>query len=396
MFSRSSLGKSLISGLLSLFLIGCHSLAYGAPTAPHPWCSNNAADLHVGPKGNTAAVRDLIRRARKTLFIETYELADDALGKEVESLVRGALQRGVKVFVLCDRHGSRSKGGERLGKRLHAAGAHFRVWPTRFLIQKGTFNIDHRKLYLADGERGLTGGYNLTIPFNETTQDLLVDFRGEVASQLHQEFARDWKMSGGGSLSWSPLRTGIPFGSVPARVVVTSPLEDRFEAQAALYRAIDGARKNIEIEQQFLWEATLVEKLLAASRRGVAVRVLVPERSTRLLFRALHETTLRTLVQAGAQAHWYRGRPASAHLHTKYFSVDDRWACIGSVNGNTRALKNNQELDVEISDPQFVKALKVRLFERDWKELSAPYRQNNAFWISPPFHCIWTSLSCIL
>ena len=135
-------------------------------------------------------LRDLITNAKKTLFIETYDFGNDSLGKMVTSLVCDAARRGVKVQFLADGIGGRAAGGDKLGKQMAAVGVQFRLWPTQVALQPDghkSFNITHRKVYLADGYRGLTGGVNLKAPFDTTTHDLLVDFQGEEAQQLHGE-----------------------------------------------------------------------------------------------------------------------------------------------------------------------------------------------------------------
>lgn len=411
--------RRVILIFLVVLLTGCHLISSGGslesdlraevapedvwvPSKPripqNPWCFNNSAQVHVGPADNTAALRDLLRNAQSTLFIEAYQLADDALGQEISGLAIAAAKRGVAVRFLCDDFGTGLRGGQRLGAGMKAAGVDFRTLPTRYALHPGPrrgLNISHRKLYLADGNRGLVGGYNLISPFAATTRDLLVDFRGEVAAQLHQEFARDWLLASGPPLTW-PKLPEKRYGTVAARTLVTSPLEGRFEAREALYQAIDEAKWNIEVEQQYLWEPGTVERLSKAARRGVAVRVLIPGETDSIFFKGMHAMSLNALVQAGAQAHVYHERPNTGHLHAKYFSIDDSWAAFGSVNGNTRAMTENQELDVVTTDEGLVAELKTRLFEHDWSLASTPYRLEHSFWLGPLFLPLWKGMAAVL
>src|SRR5690606_22004280 len=102
-------------------------------------------------------------------------------------------------------------------------------------------NITHRKLYLADGDRGLIGGMNLMSDFDTKDQDVLIHFTGEAAQQFHGEFARDWKLARGGTIEYPALKPGMQYGAVDAAIYVTSPPEGRFEARAMTYRAIEQA-----------------------------------------------------------------------------------------------------------------------------------------------------------
>jgi cardiolipin synthase len=364
-------------------------------SAPQPWQGNNSATLHVGPADNVAAIKDVITHAKKTLFIEVFDFADDSMGQQITPLVCDAAKRGVRVKFLCDWVASKFKGGGKLGQQITAAGGEFHMWEPRFVVQsdgrKG-INITHRKVYLADGERGLTGGVNLAAPFDTTTHDLLVDFHGDEAEQLHTEFARDWKNGGGGDLAWDPLPAGVTYGTVQAQTIVTSPVEGRFEAQTDIYRHLDAAQREIVVENQYLWDQGITDRLLAAAKRGVSVRVIVPGKSNTKAFHFLRGQALNELLQAGGQTRLYNGVPETAHMHTKYFSVDDQWAAFGSVNGDTRALIDNQELDVATTDSGLIGQLKTRLFENDWQNASVAYHFDDSSFFDGPFKYIWQVL----
>jgi cardiolipin synthase len=175
---------------------------------------------------------------------------------------------------------------------------------------------------------------------------------------------------------------------VRSQALVTSPPEGRFEARKAIIEAIDGARRTIDIEQQYLWDEDLCERLLAAAKRGVAIRVILPGASDKA-FKYLNRQSLNALLKAGGQARLYRGEPADAHVHTKYFAMDDQLAFIGSINGDTRALLDNQELDVAIADAELTQALKTRLFEHDWAHASIVYSLEDEPWFVTSFTKLW-------
>lgn len=363
--------------------------------APNPWQDNNSATLHIGPTENVAAVEDLIKNAKNTLFIEVFSFANDSFGQRVTAHVIAAAKRGVKVKFLCDYAASRFIGGKKLGDEMEKAGVDFRMWEPRFIMQndkKRGINIDHRKLYLADGSRGLAGGVNLKAPFDSTTHDLLVDFQGDEAAQLHREFSHDWVNADGDPVTWAPLPANVKYGTVRATTLVTSPVEGRFEAQAAIYQALESAKSEIQIEQQYLWDKGLMERLTEACKRGVSVRVIVPGKSDNKVFKHLHAVSMNELLTAGGQVHLYNGSPVTAHVHTKFFCVDGAWAVFGSVNGDTRALIDNQELDVATTDAGLVKELQTRLFEEDWQSSSVVYRFEESEWYEESFGKLWDIL----
>lgn len=364
-----------------------------ALAAPQPWVSNSSARLNVDPAENLAAIKDVINRAEKTLFIEVFNFGNDSFGQQITPLVVDAARRGVEVKFLADYVGSKFSGGAKLGQQMRAAGIEFRMWAPRFIKQddkRRGINITHRKLYLADGDRGLTGGVNLKAPFDTTTHDLLIDFRGAEAAQLHAEFNRDWVMAKGKPVSYEALKPNVTYGGVRTQTLVTSPPEGRFEAKHAIYQAIELAQREIVVENQYLWDQGLMDRLLEAARRGVSVRVIVPGKSDS--FKYLHCVALNQILKAGGQAKLYSGIPDTAHVHTKYFSVDDRWAVIGSVNGDTRALIDNQELDVAITDAVLLRQLKTRVFEKDWQSSSVVYEFKDSPFFKGAFTKLWQIL----
>ena len=78
-------------------------------------------------------------------------------------------------------------------------------------------------------------------------------------------------------------------------------------------------------------------------------------------------------------------RIPEAHLHTKYFGVDDAWVAIGSTNGDTRALFDNQELDTVIEDRALAADFRDRMFQRDWTTWSKPFVYKPGGAVTKPF-----------
>jgi|GEM_PF-576101 cardiolipin synthase len=354
--------------------------------------TGNSATLYVSPVETLPAVKALISNASRSVYLETFNFGNDSYGKQLLPLLVAKAQAGAEVNVLMDYLGSRYLPGHAdLVKQLRAGGVHVQMYDMRTLKDgtgTRTFNITHRKVYLADGLHGLVGGVNLHSPFDTTTQDLLIDWRGPIVSSLYKEFAHDWELTNGPALGQRPVSVGT-VGSVSARIAVTSPGEDRYEAREAIFKAVDGAKQEILIEQQYLWDDTLVKKLREALGRGVKERIIIPNPEQKVIQRDLNGEAVESLVEAGAQARCYLGITPTAHLHTKYFAVDDAWATTGSVNGDPRALNTNQELDVVTTDLPLVAQLRQRLFETDWGHHSEPFvHQPPSSWFGHKFESV--------
>lgn len=405
--SNRYLGLARLVGLaagLSVLMSGCgtaldtlgslHSAGASSKVARSFDSQNdggNTATLFVSPVETLPAVKDLINGAQRSIYFETFNFGNDSYGQQLVPLLIAKARAGLDVRVNMDYLGSRFiPRHDAMVKELQDGGVQVLTYSARiFDDAKGnhTISITHRKCYMADGERALVGGVNLKAPFDTTTEDLLIKWEGPIVAQLYKEYAHDWTLSGGSTLAQAAVAPQVR-GTVHAHVAVTSPGEGRYEARNAIFHAIEQASQEIEIQQQYLWDDDLLQKLHAAVLRGVHLRIMVPNGEQKVIQKTLNVDAINQLVKLGAEARFYRGITPDAHLHTKYFSVDNAWAITGSVNGDTRSLIDNQELDVVTTDPGLVGQLKNRLFERDWSQYSEPFVAASTTWATHPFHSL--------
>lgn len=362
------------------------------PTRPAPApVGGNEAVLSVGTAETLPAVKAFISGARRTLWIEMFEFGG-SYAKQLVPLLIARAKAGVEVKLLVDQVGSGSegKGIKAHIEALQAAGVELRFYNAK-LRKSGSlwrFNITHRKLLLADESVGMAGGTNFGQTFDTTTHDLMVRWRGPVVADLYREFVTEWKTVGGPQLAVPPAPA--PVGDLNAQVAVTSVPEGRFEIRDAVFKAIDGAQREVLVEQQYIWEDGLEDHLLAALKRGVKVRVMIPGGTKEQpVLAALNNEALKRLADAGAEARAYRDPETPvAHLHVKYFAVDDRWVATGSANGDARSLMDHQELDVLSTSPTFVRHTKERLFERDWARAGMVFTYKPLPWYVRPFRSV--------
>lgn len=373
---------------LRYFLTTFASASGKSPSLKSNMTAGNSAKLYVSPGETLPALKSLISSAQRSVYLEAFSLGNDSYGQQLIPLLVSKAKAGVEVKVLMDYVGSRFiKGHSAMVDILEKGGVdveHYNFSAITDADKNTTLNITHRKLYMADGTHALVGGVNLHAPFDTITHDLLIDWRGPVITQLYREFAHDWSVAGGSGLRQQPVPDEFA-GTVAAQVAVTSPLEGRYEARDAVFTAIDSANKEILIEQQYIWDDKFVLHLKGALQRGVKVRVLIPGGEQKVVQRTLNGECGRQLVAAGAEVRSYKGATEEAHLHTKYFAVDDSWAITGSMNADTRSLIDNQELDIATTDTTLIGQLRQRLFDRDWNQYSEAFVYKPASPIKKPF-----------
>jgi len=314
--------------------------------------------------GDTAypAMLDAIAQARHTVTLATYIFDRDEAGLAFARALGEAARRGVEVRVLIDATGARYSWPPVLGALQREGVRHARFLPTLPVWQLASLNLrNHRKLLVADGRVGFTGGLNLRAGHwlakqpGHPVRDLHFQVEGPVVAHLQEVFADDWFFTTGEALrgeAWFPSLT--PRGTGFARGIADGPDEDFEQLRWTMLAALTAAKHTVRVATPyFLPEPTLIAALNLAAMRGVAVNILLPAKSN-LPF-----------VQWASTAHWWQMLERGCRLwlspppfdHSKLFVVDDCWALVGSTNWDPRSLRLNFEFNVECYDPALARDL---------------------------------------
>lgn len=308
------------------------------------------------------AMLQAIADARSTLALSTYIFDRDAAGLAFAQALGDAVRRGVEVRVLIDATGTRYSWPSILGVLRQQGVRHARFLPALPLGHLVSINLrNHRKLLIADGRLGFTGGMNLRVGHwvgkqpARPVQDLHFRVAGPVVRHLQEVFCEDWRFTTGESLAGEGWFPGLPAaGPVFARGIPDGPDEDFEVLRWTLLGALAAAQRSIRLmTPYFLPDPALIAALNLAALRGVTVDILLPA-SSNLPF-----------VHWASQAHWWQVLERGCRLwlspppfdHSKLFLVDDSWALIGSTNWDPRSLRLNFEFNVECYDGALARGL---------------------------------------
>ena len=92
-----------------------------------------------------------------------------------------------------------------------------------------------------------------------------------------------------------------------------------------------------------------MQALVAASRDGVDVRLLVPGASDLPVVAAISQSGYRPLLEAGVRVFEWNG----SMMHAKTAVADGRWARVGSSNLNVASWLGNCEIDIAVENVAF-------------------------------------------
>jgi cardiolipin synthase A/B len=310
------------------------------------------------------AMLEAIAQARHTVSLMTYIFDRDEIGLTFAHALGEARRRGVEVRVLVDGMGTLYSWPNifhalrREGLRCARFLPSFSPWHLMSMNLR-----THRKILVADGRVGFTGGMNIRLGHclerhpKSPVQDLHFRIQGPVVTQLQEVFADDWQFTTGESLrgeQWFPKPVNA--GPVLARGVTDGPDEDFEKLRWTLLGALSVARHSVRImTPYFLPDTAVVSALNLAAMRGVQVDILLPE-----------QTNLR-LVQWASRAMWWQVLEHGCRLwltpppfdHSKLMLVDGCWVLLGSANWDARSLRLNFEYNLECYDAELARRLDV-------------------------------------
>lgn len=332
---------------------------------------------------------EAIAHARSSIFMETYIFENDLMGERILTALRAASDRGVDVRLLVDGVGSAdwiSESFSSTGKM----GFEIRVYhplpwqllsplrwsqgPAMTLVLK-LFSYansrNHRKSTIIDERIAFLGSLNVSdvhfaeVRGNSRWHDVGVRVTGEGCTSLTDAFLRAWRRA------WKvgpqgQLRPALPFKAASEKVL--HPLVIRNDGRRLRHRALAHRLRQIRQARHRVWIANayfvpsgpLLRALVAAARRGVDVRLLLPASSDVSFMPWVARAFYSTLLRDGVRLFEYQPRI----LHAKVTLLDEH-ATVGSSNLNHRSLLHDLEVDVVLRDEVLLSDVQ-KMFEQDF------------------------------
>jgi cardiolipin synthase len=316
-----------------------------------------------------------IREARNTITFETYIYWRGEIANQFADALIEKAKEGVSVKVLLDWVGSLPMD-ETLTERMKAAGVEVvKFRPVAWTTVDRVNNRTHRKLLITDGRIGFTGGVGIGDEWNGDARtpnewrDNHYRLEGPAVAEMQAAFAEHWLEATGELLMGDRYFPEIaPAGDHEAQVVVSSTGQ-RNVMHLMLMTALAAAEKSIRLgTPYFVPDEITRQQLLEARRRGVEIDIIVPgENTDARIVRKASRHFWGEMLEAGIRVHEFD----QTMYHSKIVIVDEVWTSVGSTNIDERALRLNDEANVNFYDQRFARE-QIALFDADLKR-ARPY-----------------------
>lgn len=339
--------------------------------------AGNTIELLVDAEEAYPAMLEGISRARKTILMDSYIFNNDQVGKQFSRALRDAARRDVKVYLIVDGVGTWYVSSE-FFLEMEESGVHVLIYrsPAPWRKSFGLLRRDHRKLLVIDGGVGFAGGLNIGAEWlpresgGRGWHDLHLRIVGPAVRELSKLAISTWHIHADIMLDSKLFLPEVPPAGIEfVNIIGSREIKKRKVIRRSYLTAIRQARQYIYIANAyFLPDLGFRRALGNACRRGVDVRVMLPEKGDILAVQLASQSLYSRLLKAGIRLFLWR----SAVLHAKSATIDGEWATVGSFNIDHRSWTMNLEVNVNSVGPSLSERLKGVFLEdqKQCKELA--------------------------
>lgn len=292
-------------------------------------------------------LRDM-KSAKHSIYIEYFIIEPGQMWDAMLAVLEDKLRQGVDVRVMYDDLGSISSFNFSNARELTQKGIPC-VPFNPLLALKGTANYrDHRKMLIVDNEIAYSGGINLSDRYINLEhpyghwKDTGFRLTGEGVHSFTHMFLTFWNAF---ALKKGEVGTPMPALQDSAEApretdgyvlsYYDSPLEHDATSNQLFIDLLSQSTDYAWFFTPYLMLGDdLMAAMLAAARRGVDVRIIMPGIPDKKLIFRMSRSFYQVLLNGGVKIYEY----TPGFVHAKSFVSDDRVATIGTVNLDYRSL----------------------------------------------------------
>ncbi len=327
----------------------------------NPFTSGNRVTVLRNGNEIFPAMLKRIRQAKYAIYFLTYVYWTGSIAEEFADALSEQAVNGLDVRLILDSFGAYAMP-ERLLKQMKGAGVKI-CWyqPATSLRVWRMDHRTHRKVLVCDNTYAFTGGVGIAQEWEgnarnpDEWRDTHFEIQGPAAAMINGAFWHNW---------FERRPEKVPFLKPP-------PREIKEDAQIQVIRSAASGRSSdaenvlkallhlateslIIITPYFVPDDLFLHLLCQKASQGVTVELLLPGKYLdRRYERWAGREKFDELLDRGVKIHRYQ----RTMLHCKIILMDGELACIGSANMNQRSLGKDDEILLNVIEPDTVRTL---------------------------------------
>lgn len=314
-----------------------------------------------------------LREAEHFIFMEYFIVEEGYMFGQILDILKKKAKEGVDVRFIYDDFGCVTTLPAKYYQSMQEWGiqcVRFNpLYPVMSVIMN---NRDHRKILVADGKVGFTGGINLADEYINKIErfgywkDTGIRLEGEGVWSFTIMFLEMWDyINRTEEKDLSKFRPECyqkhPFVSDGyVQPYADSPLDSETTGENIYMNMIARAREYVYIFTPYLIpDNEMIKTLQNAAKSGVDVRILMPGIPDKKVVYWMGQSYYEPLIECGVRIYQYK----PGFLHAKCFVSDDILATVGSINMDYRSLYLHFENGVWLYGSKAVQKVKEDMLQ---------------------------------
>ena len=343
-------------------------LKYITKDAKFPVTKNNKVKYFSSGELTFEEMVKELKKAKKYIFLEYFRIDKGKMWNTILNILQEKVNEGVEVRIIYDDFGCVAPLPNDYNKQLENMGFKVVVFnevkPFRGIIMN---NRDHRKILIIDGKTAFCGGINLADEYINAKvrfghwKDNGIMIKGDGVNNFIIMFLSLWNAYKKDEKDYKKYKIKEKSeykqnGYLAA--YCDNPLESEYVGENIYLNIINQAKKYLYISTPYLIpDSELNKALILASKRGVDVRIVVPEIADKKIVYSLSSSYFEKLIANGIKIYTY----TPGFIHSKVFVADDNVATVGTFNLDYRSLYLHFECGVYMEDVDEIKNIKKDL-----------------------------------
>jgi cardiolipin synthase len=338
--------------------------------ANFPVTKNNKVTYYKTGEEAFEAMAEELKKAKKYIFLEYFRIDNGIFWSTILDILKEKAKEGVEVRMIFDDFGCIQPLPNNFDKQLEEMGIKTVVFneikPFLGIVMN---NRDHRKFMIIDGETVFSGGINLADEYiNKKTRfgywkDNGIMVKGEGVDNFIIMFISLWNAYRKNEEDYTKYivknkKKYKENGYLCA--YCDNPLNNEYVGENIYLNIINQSKKYLYIDTPYLiLDSELTKALILAAKRGVKVKIVVPNKPDKKTVYVLTSSYFENLINNGIEIYTY----TPGFIHSKVFVSDDTVATVGTFNMDYRSLHLHFECGIYMEEVDEIKNIKKDLIE---------------------------------